>query len=130
MIALDTNVLVRFLVQDDAEQGERATAFMSRRTPEEPAFVSLVVLVETVWVLRRTFRYPARAVRNVVRSLLDVSELVIQNSSLARAALDQCDRSGADFADAVIHLLAREAGCSETVTFDQHAAKTLGMRLL
>lgn len=130
MIGLDTNVLVRYLTQDDKDQARRATALVRGLTETDRGFVSLVSLVEVTWVLRRAYKLDPQSVAAVVAGLLDSSELHIECPEVARAALAATDR-GADFADAVISESARRAGCSHTVTFDRKSARTIdGMELV
>ena len=130
MIGLDTNVLVRYVVVDDPEQVRRVRELMNNLTPADPGFVSLVTLVELVWVLRQAYRLSSGDVRTVVGSLLAARELVVERAELVAAALSEAAAAGADVADALVAALGRTAGCSETVTFDRRAARLPGMRLL
>lgn len=129
MIGIDTNVLVRYLVRDDPEQARRARAVIEALSSEEQGFLSVIVLVETYWVLTRSYGFaPDQAVEVLVR-VADVAEVVVQDAPLVRRALQQAG-AGADFADSLIHQAGLGAGCSSTVTFDRRAAKTAGMDLL
>jgi predicted nucleic-acid-binding protein len=127
---LDTNVLVRYVMQDDAKQAARATKVVEALTDEAPGFVSLVSLVEFVWVLETSYEVPRAGVAQSLTALLAARELVVDRVDEVRAALRAYRESSADFADALIARIGAEAGCSETVTFDVHAAKNAGMRLL
>lgn len=130
MIALDTNVLVRHATEDEPDQTRIARAFLDRLSPEEPGFVSIVVLAELYWVLRRGRPHlSAEAAHDVVEILLDAPEIEIEDEESVTRALDR-SRAGADFADALIGDAAALYGCSETVTFDRRAAGQLGWRLL
>jgi predicted nucleic-acid-binding protein len=128
MVGLDTNVLVRYLAQDDPAQSARATRLIEKELSErEPGYVGIVVLVETCWVLKRLYGASPEEVRTTVRGLLDAAQLRVENRlAVARAIQAIPD---ADFADALITELAREAGCSRTFTFDRKTAKA-GMALL
>lgn len=131
MIGLDTNVVVRFLVQDDQVQSPIANRFMSRLSREQPGFISSVVLAEITWVLSRAYKSSREDIALAVEGLLRSAELVVENADAAYRALGiyQASKS-ADFADALIVQTASLAGAAETVTFDQKAAASPGMRLL
>jgi predicted nucleic-acid-binding protein len=130
VIGLDSNVLVRYLAQDDPRQSARATRLIERELSEtNPGYVALVALVETCWVLRRAYRVTAAELHDLVRDLLDVRQLVVEQRAVVGAALAQSDRRTGDFAGALVAACARAAGCARVVTFDRSAAK-LGMTLL
>ena len=128
MTGLDSNVLIRYLTQDDAAQSARATRLIERELSERaPGFISLLVLVETCWVLKRVYSAKPEEISTTVRDLLDTRQLVIERRAAVARALA---RTGAgNFADALIADAAMEAGCSRMVTFDRKAAR-LGMTLL
>jgi predicted nucleic-acid-binding protein len=131
VIGLDTSVIIRFLVQDDAVQSPIATRFMSRLSREQPGFVSAVVLAEMTWVLSRAYRTSREDISNAVESLLRTAELIIENAEAAYRALAVYQVSdSAELADALIAQIARLAGASEIVSFDRKAATEAGMRLL
>lgn len=131
MIGLDTNVVVRFLVQDDEVQSPIATRFISRLSRERPGFVSAVVLAEITWVLSRAYKASREDIAKAVEGLLRSAELIVENTDAAYRALGVYQASkSAEFADALIAQTASLAGAVETVTFDQTAATALGMRLL
>lgn len=124
MIGLDTNVLVRYLTQDDLEQSARANRLIeSRCTKEEPGLIPLVVLCELVWVLRGAYNYEKHMVVKVLEQILAVSELEIENARIARAALAAFRRGAADFADYAIACTNHAAGCEVTYSFDKKLAK-------
>ncbi len=131
MIGLDTNVVVRFLAQDDIVQSPIAARLIRRLRPDQPGFISSVVLAETVWVLTHSYKIPREELANIIESLLRSAELVIENAEAAYRALGLY-RAGkrVDYADALIAETARLAGARETVTFDTRAAADGGMRLL
>ena len=129
MIGLDTNVIVRYLVQDEPDQSAMASKLIDALTEKDPGFLSLVTVVELHWVLRRAYKLSAGRCVELVEDLLDARELRVDQHSVVRAAL-AASRGGIDFADAVIIELGRVAGCKHTVTFDQRAAKQNAMRLL
>jgi predicted nucleic-acid-binding protein len=130
MVGLDTNVLVRYLAQDDAAQSARATRLVERELSErEPGYIGLVVLVETCWVLRRLYGATPDEVRQVVRDLLAARQLVVEQRALVARALARLGDKAGDLADALIAEGAAEAGCARTVTFDRTGMR-LGMELL
>lgn len=130
MIGLDANVLVRYVMQDDARQSARATRLVESLTRDEPGFVPLVALVELVWVLGRNYGLARAQVATVLETLLRSQELVIDRAEAATQALARFSSGGADFADALIERIAAAAGCTATMTFDQAAAKGAGMTLV
>ncbi|UVC07640.1 type II toxin-antitoxin system VapC family toxin [Rhizobium sp. TH2] len=131
MIGIDTNVLVRFLVDDDKRQNEKARAFLSARTIENPAFLSAVALAETVWVLHRRLEYPMSDIVAMLRALLAADSLFVEHTEELDALINGDDEPAGDLADHLIAWSGAKAGCSMTVTFDRGAAKTVsGMELL
>lgn len=131
MIGLDSNVVVRFLAQDDSVQSPIATRLMSRLTRERPGFIGAVVLAEITWVLSRAYKVSRQDIAKTVEGLLRSAELVVENAEAAYRALATYQASAsAEFADALIAQTAMLAGAGETVTFDRSAAAELGMRLL
>lgn len=129
MIGLDTNVVVRYLVQDDPDQSAAASAVVDGLTETEPGYLSLVTMVETSWVLRRAYGVDADRSADLLEGLLDARELRVDRAAIVRAAIP-ASRGGLDLADAVIAELGRVAGCDHTMTFDHRAARDGVMRLL
>jgi len=129
VIGLDTNVVVRYLVQDEPDQSATASTVIEALTEQDPGFLSLVTVVELYWVLRRVYKISTTRCAELVEGLLDARELRVGQDSIVRAALT-ASRGGLDFADAVIAELGRVAGCEHTVTFDQRAAQSKEMGLL
>jgi predicted nucleic-acid-binding protein len=128
MIGLDTNVLVRYFAQDDAEQSTRATVLIESLTDAKPGYLSQVVLIELVWVLQRCYDASREMTADTLERLLRTQELVVQDAEQVWQAL-RIYRQGGDFADCLIARVAMAAGCDEVVTFDKGAAK-VGMRPL
>lgn len=129
MIGLDTNVVVRYLVQDDLDQSATASALIEDLTETDPGYLSLVTVIELYWVLRRAYQVGLSRCTELLDGLLDARELRVDQDAVVRAALT-ASRGGRDFADAVIAELGRAAGCGYTVTFDQRAARDDAMQLL
>jgi predicted nucleic-acid-binding protein len=127
---IDTNVLVRYIAQDDPAQSRKATTLVERDcTESSPGFVGLVVLVEVVWVAESCYGATRADIAQLVRRLLGTRQLVVQEAEPVWQALHAFEQGKADFADCLIERSATAAGCKRTVTFDRNAAKT-GMSLL
>ncbi|MGH8533570.1 MAG: PIN domain-containing protein [Gammaproteobacteria bacterium] len=130
MIGIDTNVLVRYIAQDDDAQASRATAFIENEcSASTPGFVGHVVLVEVVWVSESCYGAARDEIVEIVRRILSIKQLVVQDADTAWKALRLFEAGTADFADYVIERSANAAGCKLTVTFDKKASST-GMELL
>lgn len=131
MTGLDTNVVIRFLVQDDETQSPIANRAFSRLTKDQPGFISAVVLAEISWVLARAYKASRADIARALEGLLRSAELIVENAEAAYRALGLYMAStSVDFADALIAETARLAGAGETLTFDRNAAKEAGMRFL
>lgn len=131
MIGLDTNVLVRYLAQDDPVQSARATRLIEEElTERNPGFVSVVTMVETVWVLGRAYGLSDRQVAATIERVLQTDVLVVENEQEVFAAIIALRRGTPSFADALIAALGKRAGCAYTVTFDQRASRTPGFQTL
>lgn len=127
MIGLDTNVLARYLVRDDASQLAAAIRLIERRlTEDEPGFVSGVVLAELSWVLRRSYRWSAARVVAAIEILVDADVLVVEHEGEAAEAIAMVRAGRGEFADAFITAIAEQAGCSQTLTFDRDALRLPG----
>jgi len=129
MIGIDTNVLARFLVQDDEHAAGVAAEFLERLSRERPGFITQVVMAELYWVLVRHYKIPRARCLAIVRGLLETESLEFDDGEGVVRALTLAE-SGADFADALIQGANELFGVSETVTFDKRAANRLGWRLL
>jgi predicted nucleic-acid-binding protein len=127
MIGLDTNVLVRFLVQDDRVQFARAQRLLAREARRgEPVLVSLLVLLETEWVLRSRYGLAKPEIADALSALLDSVELRVEDEAAVEQALFTWRDSRADFADCLIGARNRRLGCAATATFDAGAATVPG----
>jgi predicted nucleic-acid-binding protein len=131
MASLDTNVLVRFLVRDDASQAAAATSLIRSAVRKgEPLFVPVTVLLELEWVLRSAFGFDKPAVLQALFGLLGSFELAFEAEGAIELALAQYERSAADFSDGLHVALAQQANQSPLWTFDKAAAKLDGAKLL
>ena len=124
MIGFDTNVIVRYLTQDDPVQSPKATELIERGlTEEEPGFVSVVAMAETAWVLERVYGRTAEEIAAVIERMLEVEVLVVESEQEVFTAMIAVKEGRGSFADALIGALGARVGCSHTVTFDQRALR-------
>lgn len=131
MIGLDTNVLVRYIVQDDPEQARLATdALETQCTSKSPGRINAIVLCELVWVLSRGYGYDRQVVSSVIRRILSSPELSVEEDEAVWHALKIYEQGTADFSDYLLGLLNHRAGASHTLTFDRKAAKETFFELL
>lgn len=130
MTGLDTNVIIRFLIKDDAEQAALATTVFAKFTTAAPGFVCREVLLELVWVLQKIYRLPRADIADAIEGLLGASEMLVESADHVAVAVDRLRKGGAGFADQMIALAGQGAGCVKTVTFDRKAAGLPGMTLL
>lgn len=130
MIALDTNVLVRFLTQDDPAQSAAASEVIGGLTAEAPGFVGREVMVELVWVLERAYGFGRNQVAGAIEGLLAAIELEIEAADDVGSALYRYRDDGFGFADLMIAAASRRAGAQVLVTFDRKAAQLGGVQLI
>ena len=130
MIGLDTNVLVRYIMQDDAKQARRAAALIESLTPERPGFISVVALVELVWVLESVYTLTRAQIAQALQTLLSIEVWTIERAIAVSSALRGYANGQVDFADRVIERVGASSGCECTMTFDRDAAKAGGMVLI
>ena len=134
MIGLDTNVLVRYLAQDEAGQAALATRLFERQlSAVEPGFISLVVLAELCWVLKRLYGANPGELVETVEDMLRLPQFHLEQREVVQAAVvDAKTAKGrrVGFVDAIIAALALAEGCTHTLTFDKGAARAAGMKLL
>lgn len=127
MIGIDTNVLVRYLVRDDQAQFEKARRLINREVGTgEAVLVSLVVLLETEWVLRSRYELLKTDIAAAFSALLDAADLSFEDEPTVEQALYTWKDAGAEFADCLINARNRELGCRATATFDGKALKIAG----
>lgn len=122
MIGLDTNVLVRYLAQDNPKEAARATAIIETKLSKgEPGFVCSIVLVELCWVLTRSYKVGSNDLMLIVQKLLQAEGLHVEHREEAWKAHQLVCADGMDFADALLGLIHHKHGCTHTVTFDRKA---------
>jgi predicted nucleic-acid-binding protein len=131
MIGLDTNVVVRYLAQDDPVQSPKATELIERRLAQQhPGFISVVAMVETAWVLERAYGLADHEIAAVIESLLQADVLVVEREEEVFYAMIALKEKRVSFADALIAALGARANCSHTFTFDRKALRLSQFRLL
>jgi len=124
MIGLDTNILVRYLAQDDPIQSAKATEILEHRLTEKNlGFVSIVAMVETVWVLDRAYFLTPREIAAAIERLLQVDVLAIENEQEVFTAMVVLKQGRGSFADALIAELGARVGCTRTLTFDRKVTR-------
>jgi predicted nucleic-acid-binding protein len=130
MIGLDTNILVRYLAQDDPLQSPQANDLIKRRLNEnDPGFVSVVAMVETAWVLERTYGLTDADVAAAIERVLQIDVLLVENEQDVFTAMIALKEGRGSFADALIGALGVRAGCVRTLTFDRKALRLSGFAL-
>lgn len=130
MIGLDTNIVVRYFAQDDPIQSRKATEIIERRlTEDQPGFISLVTMVETVWVLDRIYGLSDEEIASAVERMLQADSFFIQNEQEVFTAMVALRSGQGSFADALIGALGAWAGCAATLAFDRRAARLKSFEL-
>ena len=130
MIALDTNVLVRYLAQDDAEQFKIAAELIGGCTAEAPGYICREVMIELVWVLERAYKYTRHEISAALLGLVSASELVVETADDVAAIVHLYQSEGFGFADLMIRQAAIRRGVPVLKTFDQKLAKLSAVDLL
>jgi predicted nucleic-acid-binding protein len=130
MTGLDTNVLVRYIMQDDARQAPKAAKLVESLTVDEPGFVTVVSVIELGWVLSTSYDLDRGQVAQALELLLRTKTVVVDRADEVMRALRVFKAGSADFADCLIERIAASAGCSKTMTFDAGAARAAGMTLI
>ena len=130
MIGLDTNVLVRYIAQDDPKQTPKATRLIESLTADDPGFICIVSVIELVWVLAGCYASSKEEICEVLETLLRTKVIVVAQADTVWKALRMFREGKADFADCMIERTANDAGCSHTATFDRAAATSCGLRLV
>jgi len=130
VIGLDTNVMVRYIMQDDIKQSPLATRMVESLTAESPGFLPLVAIVELAWALSSAYELNRSQMIEAFEALLRTKELVVERGETVWKGLRLLQRSGGDFADCLIACSAETAGCAKTMTFDRGAARNGVMTLI
>ncbi len=128
MIGLDTNVLIRYLTQDDEQQWQRATELIAG---QQQCFIANIVLCEMVWVLRgNPYKFDKDEILDTLEAMLQSAIFEFENRSLVYQALQRAKQGRGDFSDYLIGAIARQVGCKETATFDRKLQGEKGFNYL
>jgi len=130
MIGLDTNVLVRYIMQDDPSQSAQASHLIESLTQEAPGYITTVSVVELYWVLTTCYGLSKQQVAQALETILRTKQFLVERADQVMRALRVFAEVKADFADCLIERSAASAGCQQTMTFDVGAAKNAGMTLI
>ena len=131
MIGIDTNVLVRYITQDDENQATIATEFIENYCSSgNKIFINHIVICELVWVLKKCYKISKPKTITIIEYILKISQFSIENPQIIWQALSDYKKGPADFADYVVSRTNKFHNCDETVTFDQKAGKSKGFALL
>ena len=131
MIGLDTNVLLRYIVEDDLAQLRRAAECIEQRlTKNNPGFISVVVMVETVWALKHVYSLGDDQIAAAIQRILQIEVFLIEHRLAIYIAMKALTQRRGSFADALIGAISRRVGCTRTLTFDHKAVRLPGFELL
>ena len=128
MYALDTNVMIRYVLADDKEQTKRANAAIERLSVDNQGFISCVVLCEISWVLTKAYKVSKGDCIAVLRQILTIAVFDIERLSQCLQALRHYEQGKADFSDYLIQQIAEDEGYHILLTFDKNALKSHGFQ--
>lgn len=130
MIGLDTNVLVRYIMQDDPKQSPKASKLIESLDGDNPGYITHVCVIELYWVLTSGYELTGEQVTQALEAILRTKQLLVERADQVMRALRVFAAGKADFADCLIERSASGAGCTQTMTFDVGASKHAGMTLI
>ena len=130
MIGLDTNVLVRYIMQDDPKQSPKASKLIESLDSDNPGYITHVCVIELYWVLTSSYELTGEQVTQALEAILRTKQLLVERADQVMRALRVFAAGKADFADCLIERSASGAGCAQTMTFDVGASKHAGMTLV
>ncbi|MBL4901789.1 MAG: type II toxin-antitoxin system VapC family toxin [Desulfocapsa sp.] len=131
MIGIDTNILVRYITQDDELQSNIATEFIENYcSTGNKIFVNHLVICELVWVLKKCYKLSKPKTITVIQHILQIAQFSIENAQIIWQALTDYKTGSADFADYVVGRTNIFNKCDETITFDKKTSKSKGFVLL
>jgi predicted nucleic-acid-binding protein len=131
MIGIDTNLLLRLVVNDDERQSLAVERFIQQRSSADaPCYISNIVLVETVWVLETAYGFDRAMVADTLTMLFEVEQFDFESPEDVAAAIEEFRQNRVEFADCLLGRMNLFAGCEYTITFDRKAAKLPGFKLL
>ena len=131
MVSLDTNVVIRFIVQDDASQFRLASGLIRQaKASGQWAVVTILVVLECEWVLRSGYQYSKIQILSLLHALVHDGDVLVEDYPVLEKALDLWEQSSAQFANCFILAKSLALGCSTMVTFDKRASKLVNCSLL
>lgn len=130
MIGLDTNVLVRYIMQDDPKSSPKATKLIESLDGDNPGYITIVSVIELYWVLTSCYELTGQQSAQALQTILRTKQFLVERADQVMRALRVFGEGTADFADCVIERSASSAGCTQTMTFDVGASKHAGMTLI
>ena len=130
MIGLDTNILVRYIMQDDPTQSPKASKLIESLDGDNTGYITHVCVIELYWVLTSSYELTGKQVAQALEAILRTRQLLVERSDQVMRALRVFAAGKADFADCLIERSASGAGCTQTMTFDVGASKHAGMTLI
>jgi predicted nucleic-acid-binding protein len=130
MIGLDTNVLVRYIMQDDPKNSPKATKLIESLDADNPGYITMVSVVELYWVLTSCYELTEQQAAQALEAILRTKQFLVERADQVMRALRVFGDGTADFADCLIERSAASAGCTQTMTFDVGASKHAGMTLI
>jgi predicted nucleic-acid-binding protein len=130
MIGLDTNVLVRYIMQDDVKQSLKATKLIESLNSDNPGYITMVSIVELYWVLTVSHELTGQQAAQALEAILRTKQFLVERADQVMRALRVFEEGKADLADCLIERSASGAGCEQTMTFDVKASKYAGMTLI
>ena len=131
MIAVDTNIIIRFLVKDDADQATKVfNRFKKAEANKENLFVALLVVLEVIWVLESVYEYSREDILSAMECLTRLTIFKFENIDLIHDFLSLGEKTDQDLSDVLIGLCARYNGCDYTITFDKRASKSSLFRMM
>jgi predicted nucleic-acid-binding protein len=126
--ALDTNVLIRYIIQDDPEQGQKASEAIEQLTIQNQGFISCIVLCELNWVLKTAYKISKNERIATLQKIFSVPVFDIENLDCCLKALRRYGKGKADFSDYLTQQIAEQHGYKNLLTFDQKAAQETGFQ--
>ena len=131
MTGIDTNVLVRYIVQDDQSQAKSATNYIEKKLSKDNfGFINYIVICELVWVLEKCYNTSKQKIIQIIEQILHTAQLKVHNSQIVWLSLNDFRKGSADFSDYLIGRINLSKECISTITFDKKAGKCQSFQLL
>lgn len=129
MIGIDTNVLVRYLTQDDETQSNLASKLIDKHSVNK-IFINDIVICELIWVLERGYKYSKIEIISVLRAICTTVEFIFEDHNILWLSISEYEKINADFSDILISRINTKNGCTKNYTFDKGAARSSGFDLI